>query len=29
MSQLSRRREEKEGGIRRIMNLNRMWRKFG
>jgi hypothetical protein len=29
MSQLSRRREEKEGGIRRIRNLNRMWRKFG
>jgi hypothetical protein len=28
-SQLSRRREEIEGGIRRIIDLNRMWRKFG
>jgi hypothetical protein len=28
-SQLSRRREEIEGGIRRTIDLNRMWRKFG
>jgi hypothetical protein len=26
---LSRRREEIEGGIRRTIDLNRMWRKFG
>jgi hypothetical protein len=29
MSQLLRRREEIEGGIRRIIDLNRMWKKFG
>jgi hypothetical protein len=29
MSQLLRRREEIEGGIRRIIDLNCMWKKFG